>query len=127
MFKIKDDKSIHVTRGDIGVIEVGGMDENEEVAYEFHTTDVVRLQVYEKKHHENIVLRKEVIVEEDSETVDILLTKEDTKIGELINKPVEYWYEIELNPDTMPQTLLGYDDIDGPKKFILYPEGADEK
>ena len=46
---------------------------------------------------------------------------DDMKIGEMLNKQVEYWYEIELNND---ETIIGYDD-DGAKKLILYPEGAD--
>ena len=62
-------------------------------------------------------------MEEDS--VRIRLRREDTKIGDIIHKPVKYWYEVELNPDTEPQTIVGYDD-DGPKIFTLYPEGADE-
>lgn len=49
---------------------------------------------------------------------------DETKIGEYISKPKEYWYEIELNPETYPQTIIGYDE-DGPKVLILYPEGGD--
>ena len=45
-------------------------------------------------------------------------------IGEVINKPTNYWYEIELNPNTQPQTIIGYDE-DGEKLFVLYPEGSD--
>lgn len=39
----------------------------------------------------------------------------------MASKPIEYWYEIELNGDS---TIIGYDN-DGAKKLILYPEGAD--
>jgi hypothetical protein len=126
MFKIKDDQSIHVTRGDIGVIEVGGEDEVTGNICTFVPGDKIRIQVYEKKHPENVVLRKVVTVEEEAETIDIPLDKIDTKIGALITQPKEYHYEIELNPDTMPQTLIGHDDISGPKIFKLYPEGADD-
>ena len=63
-------------------------------------------------------------ISDDTATVDITLERVDTKIGEIINKPVDYWYEIELNPDTTPQTLIGYDD-DGPKIFRLFPEGGE--
>jgi hypothetical protein len=52
-----------------------------------------------------------------------MLSKEDTKIGKKVNKPVDYWYEVELNPDTYPQTIVGYDE-DGAKIFKLYPEGV---
>ena len=125
MFEIERDSSIHVTRGDIGIIEFSGKNKSDGSPYKFAQGDIVRLQVYEKKNPENVVLRKIVTVEAETETVDIPLTKDDTKIGGLISTPVEYWYEIELNPDTAPQTFIGYDKKNGPKKFMLYPEGAD--
>ena len=56
--------------------------------------------------------------------VEIYLTEEDTKIGEVISKPKDYWYEVELNPDEEPQTIIGYDE-DGAKIFKLFPEGDD--
>lgn len=53
------------------------------------------------------------------------ITSNETKIGNIINRPVIYWYEIVVNPDTNAQTIIGYDD-GGAKEFILYPEGGDE-
>jgi len=50
------------------------------------------------------------------------LSSDETRIGDYINKPVTYWYEIELNPNNNSTTIIGYDD-DGPKQFKLYPEG----
>lgn len=124
MFVINSDKSIHITRGDIGVIEVGAKDGKSNHA--FSNGDIIRLSVSEKNNYDNVVLRKEVVAEEGVETVDIPLLSSDTKIGESINKPVDYWYEIELNPDTAPQTLVGHDDK-GAKVFRLYPESGDIK
>lgn len=123
MFTIDDDKTIHITRGDIGSIEVSSMTPNKEL-YVFQPGDIVRLRIYVKKQHDNVVLVKNVHVETETTVVDILLDKSDTKIGGIINKPVDYWYEVELNPDTAPQTLVGYDKV-GPKIFRLYPEGGD--
>ena len=123
MFTINDDLSIHITRGDVGAIEISA-DKNEDELFVFKSGDVVRLKVYPKKQHENIVLQKDAIVETETETVDINLEKNDTKLGGIINKPTVYWYEVELNPDTIPQTLIGYD-TNGPKLFTLYPEGGD--
>lgn len=123
MFIVSNDGSIHATRGDIGSLEVG-IKLSETVDYVFKSGDVVRLNVHERKHPERVVLLKDVLVETETPTVVISLSREDTKIGELINKPTFYWYEVELNPDTTPQTFIGYD-LDGPKDFILYPEGAD--
>lgn len=51
--------------------------------------------------------------------VEIPLNSEDTKIGDVVNYKVKYWYEIELNN----MTTIGYDK-EGPKEFILYPEGS---
>jgi hypothetical protein len=58
------------------------------------------------------------------EEVEIFLGEEDTKIGEVISKPKDYWYEVELNPFDHPQTIIGYDE-DGAKVFKLFPEGDD--
>lgn len=124
MFVIDSDKVIHITRGDIGTIEVSA-NKSEDEAYIFQPGDEVRLRVFVKKNHENVVLMKDVRVESEGETVDIPLLKSDTTIGEIINKPVDYWYEVELNPKTNPQTIVGYD-RDGPKIFRLYPEGGDK-
>lgn len=123
MFSINNDKSMHLTRGDIAVIEIGASKSKTE-DYTFKKGDIVRFRVFEKNHYENVVIQKDVTVESETTSVDISLYKEDTKIGELINKPKDYWYEVELNPDTSPQTIIGYD-VDGPKLFRLYPEGDD--
>lgn len=128
MFIIDSDKKIHLTRGDIAVIEVSAMNGDGEQAekHTFSDGDIVRLTIYKKRRYDCIVLRKEAAAKAGAQTVDISLSKSDTKIGELINKPVDYWYEVELNPDTEPQTLVGHD-ADGAKIFRLYPEGADVK
>lgn len=123
MFRIDNDMTIHITRGDIGVIEVSA-DKNESELYTFVPGDVVRFRVFPKKHHEDVVLIKDVLIETETQWVDIILEGSDTKLGEIINKPAVYWYEVELNPDTSPQTFIGYDTT-GPKLFMLYPEGGD--
>lgn len=123
MFQINEDKSIYLTRGDIASIEVATTD-IEGNPYTFGNGDVVRLKVFEKKDCECVVLQKDVVVNGETTVVDIFLTSEDTKIGGLIDKPKEYQYEIELNPDTAPQTFIGHDE-EGAKVFKLFPEGAD--
>ena len=124
MFRVNSDGSVYVTRGDIGSLKVG-IKVSEDTEYVFKSGDMVRLTVYERKHPERVVLRKDVDVTSDTSTVVITLGRDDTKIGDLISKPVDYWYEVELNPDTVPQTFIGYD-VDGPKIFRLFPEGADD-
>ena len=123
MFEIDKDKTIHLTRGDIASMEVGVTDA-EGKDYKFVTGDVVRFKVFEKKNHSNVVLQKDIMLEGETTILDIVLNSEDTTIGDIIDKPKEYWYEIELNPDTAPQTVVGYDE-DGAKVLKLYPEGGD--
>ena len=123
MFKVNDDKSIYVTRGDAMAFAVGVMTDTGE-KYMFRPGDTVRFSVFEKKACHLVELRKDFTVEAESEVVDIILTGKDTKIGDHISKPVDYWYEVELNPNVMPQTLIGYDE-DGPKVFRLFPEGGE--
>lgn len=123
MFKINEDKSIYITRGDIGTIEVSATTDDG-ADYTFETGDVVRISVFEKKDCDSVVMQKDVQVTTQGKTVSLSLTMRDTKIGEVINKPKDYWYEIELNPETSPQTIIGYDE-DGAKVFRLYPEGSD--
>lgn len=122
MFVLNDDLSIYATRGDIVFFSVQA--EEDGVPHKFQPGDVVRIKIYGKKNATNVVLEKDFTVTEEAESVEIFLDGEDTKIGGVISKPVDYWYEVELNPRSHPQTLIGYDD-EGAKVFKLYPEGAD--
>ena len=122
MFYVNDDKSIYVTRGDIVIFSVTADDNGEN--YKFKAGDVVRIKVFGKKDCENVVLQKDFPVTAETEEVEIYLDKNDTKIGEVISKPKDYWYEVELNPENCPQTIIGYDE-DGAKVFKLFPEGDD--
>lgn len=122
MYTVNNDLSIYVTRGDAVLLAVGA--NNNGVPYVFQPGEVVRFRVFEKKGCHCTVLQKDFIITDAVESVEIVLTKNETKIGEIVSKPKDYWYEIELNPDYNPQTIVGYDD-DGPKLFRLFPEGAD--
>jgi len=122
MFLINNDKSIYLTRGDVAVIDIT-VSTPDNTEYIFSTGDVVRFQVFEKGRPDVVVLTKEVNISSETSVVSISLEHKDTKIGELISKPKDYWYEIELNPDTRPQTIIGYDN-NGPRIFRLFPEGG---
>jgi hypothetical protein len=119
MFRINEDLSIACTRGDVAVFSVGANIAGQ--SYVFKSGDVVRFTVYVKKDCSEVVLQKDTTVSEETEAVEIELSSKDTKIGDTISKPVVYWYEVELNPETRPQTIVGYDE-DGAKEFKLYPE-----
>lgn len=115
-----DGSTIKVNRGDLlsltlSITLEGGS------KYTFKTNDKIVFSIYEKnKMSNNAVFLKEITPAEQGNSVTINLTSEETQIGDLINKPVEYWYEVELNDQ---YTVIGYDD-DGPKLFMLYPEGS---
>ena len=114
------DKEIHINRGDRLLIEF--TIENGEDKYAFKEGDKIKFSIYEKrKLNEKPVLQKEFTPTAGSTSVDIDISGEDMKIGEMANKEIVYWYEIELNGDS---TIVGYDE-DGEKKLIIYPEGAD--
>lgn len=130
MFKIIN-KEMHLTRGDIANFNVNAntkvkseeTGEDIKAPYIFQPNDVIRLRVMKKGNVSQIFLKKDVIVEEETAVVNIFLTGDETTFGDLISKPTKYWYEIELNPDTDPQTIIGYDEETGPKILVLYPEG----
>lgn len=121
MFYIDSDLTIHITRGDAALLSVGA--KSGDASHEFKPDDVVRFKVFAKKDCADVVLKKDTIVTENASLVRVVLNGEDTKIGKIINKPTDYWYEVELNPDTNPQTIIGYDE-NGAKVFKLYPEGG---
>ena len=121
MFKIVGN-DIHLTRGDIASLNITAGEGDTD--YTFKVGDVVRLNVVEKKDCNCVVLQKDTEVKEETLSVEINLEGHETKIGEIINKPKQYWYEIELNPETAPQTIIGYDE-EGAKLFTIYPEGSD--
>lgn len=118
MFSVDNDMTISITRGDVATIPVSAVGEA------FKLGDIIRIKVFEKKNCANVIFQKDFGVAEETENFELVLTRNETKIGETINKPKTYWYEIELNPDTNPNTIVGYDE-DGPKLFVLYPEGED--
>ena len=122
MFTLNDDNSIYVTRGDIVFFSVTAEDKGTD--HIFKAGEVLRFKVYGKKDAQTVVLQKDFPITEDTKEVYIYLDEEDTKIGEVISKPRDYWYEVELNPNENPQTIIGYDE-DGAKVFKLFPEGDD--
>ncbi len=120
MLKIKN-KQISINRGDDNQSFDLMIPINETEYYTFLTTDVVKFGVYEVGGlDKNAVLLKTITPLEETQRLTIPLTQEETTIGELINKPKQYWYEIQLNDNT----IIGYDEK-GAKIFILYPEGSD--
>ena len=119
MFKISG-HTISLTRGDSCTITLKVSKKEQDSTNIFKPGDIVEMSIYKKKEldHEPL-MTKSVEIVEATNTVDISLSSSDTTIGEMSNKPIEYWYEIQLNRE---QTIVGYDES-GPKLFMLYPEG----
>ena len=116
-------KTISVNRGDENQSFSFSIPTSDLESYTFQIGDIVKFGIYEaNKLNENAILLKEYKVAVETKKIEIYFNKEDLTIGELINKPVTYWYEIQLNGNT----IIGYDE-DGAKEFILYPEGSDIK
>lgn len=123
MFTFESDNTINLTRGDVLFFDVMAKDRDTGESYIFQAGDIVRITVYGKKDCTNVVLEKDFLVETPSEAVTIFLEKDETKFEEPINKPKVYWYEVVLNPDDKPQTIIGYGE-DGAAILRLYPEGV---
>lgn len=94
------------------------------VCYQFVVGDKIQLNIYEIKGYDKEPLRVKIVeVETSGETIDILLTEEDTTFCKISNKPVMFWYDITLNND---KTVVCYNE-DGAKEFIIYPAKGDEE
>lgn len=117
-----DGKTIKISRGDSGFIKLT-ISLSATQKYEFQIGDKVQLRILEKKNYDNVVIKKEVIIQNICTEVEINLEEQDTTIGDIVNKPQTFWYEVSLNEI---QTVVGYDD-DGPAEFIVYPANGGVK
>jgi hypothetical protein len=131
MFEIDSELTIHLTRGDAVYFDVRTETYDatgNAVSYIFAKGDSIAFKVFEKGKCDNVLLSKIFPAIEGSETVTVYLSSEETTIGDVINKPTDYWYEVELlvaDPAKNPMTIIGYDK-DGAKVLKLYPEGVEE-
>lgn len=117
-------KQIQINRGDSTTLKISAKDSNGD-PYEFKVGEKVKFTITERKNEDNVVFTKTINVDANGNYVFIPISSEDSKIGEIINKPVVYWYEISvLTLNNEIQTIIGYDDT-GAKEFILNPEAGD--
>lgn len=123
MFQITEDYSIYVTRGDMVYLKLTADDQDG--AHVFQLGDVIRFAVCVKKNCAKVMLRKDFIVTKETTEVEIVLDGDDTNFGNVISKPTDFWYEVSLNPETDPRTIIGYD-TEGARIFRLYPEIDEE-
>jgi len=116
-------KQIQINRGDATTLNVTAKDKNKN-PYTFKVGEIVGLKITSKKDEEDIIFHKTVEVEEETNVVSIPITTAEMKIGEIINKPATYWYEVYIDSSGEVQTIIGYDE-DGAKEFVLNPEAGD--
>lgn len=122
----KNTKQIQLNRGDSADMTITAKDASGE-DYTFQINDVIKFKVSEAKNESNVIIEKTILIEQETTSVSLYISPEETKIGDYINKPVVYWYEISLektNGDVL--TIIGYDNK-GPKEFVLNPEAANKE
>jgi hypothetical protein len=125
MLDVINERDIEVTRGNIMPLTVTALNKDKS-EYEFKNGDVIRFKIMKAKDVNNIMFQKDFEVSEQSFETEIIITANEMKIGEVSSKPIDYWYEIELNPDTdNTQTIVGYEKEKGPAILTLLPEGGD--
>lgn len=121
-------KNIDITRGNILPLTVDSKQHDGDTPYEFQVGDIIRFTIMESGNVKNVLLQKDFTVQEAGTEVNIVLTANEMKIGELSSEAVKYWYEIELSPDTdYTQTIIGYDLEEGAAILTLLPEGGDKQ
>ena len=113
----KKTKTIFSNRGDRGTIKLINTNGS------FKVGDKIKFSIIDKDNYNNVIFQKIFTVIEESSEFYLTLTSDNTRIGDIISKQVVYNYEIEYNDD---RTLIGYDRFKG-KKFILFPEAANEE
>lgn len=119
MLKVDNEQTIHINRGDRLVLEYSI--DNDGSDYIFQKDDYIIFSIYEKKGLDKPpIIHEKITPIVGNTTVDIDISSDKMKIGEIVNKEKEYWYEIQLNNEN---TTNGFDE-DGAKKIILYPEGV---
>ena len=114
-----DGNLIKCPRGDAGYIDIRKSDSEDNTEI-FSKGDKVIFSIKNNFSEPEVILRKTVDVEEDTETVRIEFSHEDTLIGDLITNYMDYEYDINVNNK---DTILGHDDS-GAKIFRVYPTGS---
>lgn len=86
----------------------------------FKVDDELKFSIVTKGNYNDVVFQKIFKIPEECSEFFMSFTNEEMRIGPVISKKVEYYYEIELNDDT---TLIGSKRT-GDSRFILYPEAV---
>ena len=117
-------KKLEITRGDtLSLRLTANLKTGEE--YIFKQGSIISFKITKPKEQNKIIFEKSIEVDKDTNYVFLELTSNETKIGELNNEPISYWYEISLTDlNDFVQTIIGYNE-NGPTLFILNPEAEE--
>lgn len=113
----KKTKEITINRGDRGTIKLTN------TLGSFKVGDKLKFSIVDKGNYNKVVFQKTYTVTEESTEFYLTLTREDTRIGEVISKEKVYWYEVDYNDGN---TLIGYDKSKA-KRFVLFPEAPNKE
>lgn len=78
MFTIDENYNMHLNRGDRIIIRLTNTDSI------FYKGDKLILSIMKKDNASDIVFQKTFIVDEDAQTFDLVLTSEETRLGNAI-------------------------------------------
>lgn len=116
--QITNNNTIKINRGNSLSLDISIDNAGEDYIYK--EGDVVGIAIYNANSLNNPpVISKFVNAIAGDTVTNITLTDEEMKLGQPQNYPINYWYEITLNSET----VLGFDE-DGAKILVLYPEGV---
>ena len=114
-----DGTTLHLTRGDRCSFKVYAREVKSQQLCYFPAGCYVTFAIVPRAGYtDGAVLRKTVDVLADTTEVEFNLDENDTKIGDMIDKKVKYWYNVVVNDDV---TIIGSDE-DGEKVIFIYPE-----
>lgn len=91
------------------------------VEYDFKKYDTLTFAIYNtRKLDEKPIVFEKFTIDKDCDSYTIEIDSETMKIGDMLNRKKDYWYEISLNDE---KTLVGFTD-EKPAIFTLLPEGT---
>ena len=124
---IDENGNITTVRGDWLPLTIEPTNEDGS-AYTFQEGDIIRFNIIKRKDCNCVEVSKDFEPIAGSTSIDIDMLASEMKFGEVISKPVDYWYEVILNPKTeYEQTIIGFKNKKvGPKILTLMPEGSDK-
>jgi len=119
-------RDIETIRGDMLPLSIT-LEDVLDAPESFKKDDVIRFLVFDKKDVDNIHINKDFTIEEDTDELYIEIPAETMEFGEISSKPIEYGYELKLNPDKPTRvTIVGFIKDVGFPILTLLPGSGDD-